>query len=283
MATFENRATLSYNGRTTDSNIVTGEIVEVLSATKTAVRDSYTSGGTVTYVVSIVNSGAADLTGLTLTDDLGAYTFGAGTLVPLTYVDGTVRYYAGGVLQPAPTVTAGDTLTVTGITVPAGSNATLLYEARANGYAPPGVGGTIVNTVTVSGTGVTALTATATVTALSEALLSICKSLSPTTVTESGRLTYTFVIQNTGSAAATADDAIVLTDTFDPILSDLTVTFNGASWAETTNYTYNAATGEFTTVAGQITVPAATFAQNATTGLFATTPGVSTLTITGTI
>ena len=27
MATFENRATLSYNGRTTDSNVVTGEIL----------------------------------------------------------------------------------------------------------------------------------------------------------------------------------------------------------------------------------------------------------------
>ena len=34
MATFTNQATLSYNNTTTTSNIVTGEIVEVLSATK---------------------------------------------------------------------------------------------------------------------------------------------------------------------------------------------------------------------------------------------------------
>ena len=74
-----------------------------------------------------------------------------------------------------------------------------------------------------------------------------------------------------------------MTDTFDPILSGLTVTFNGAAWAPTTNYTYNAATGAFATVAGQITVPAATYTQNAATGEWSTTPGVSTLTVTGTV
>lgn len=41
MAAFYNQATLSYNGNTTTSNITTGEILEVLSATKTALRDTY--------------------------------------------------------------------------------------------------------------------------------------------------------------------------------------------------------------------------------------------------
>ena len=36
MAIFTNQATLSYNNTTTTSNIVTGEIVEVLSAAKNA-------------------------------------------------------------------------------------------------------------------------------------------------------------------------------------------------------------------------------------------------------
>lgn len=51
---------------------------------------------------------------------------------------------------------------------------------------------------------------------------------------------------------------------------------------EGTNYTYNAATGVFTTLAGQITVPAATFTQN-TDGTFTVTPGTATLVITGTV
>ena len=84
MATFTNQATLTYNGTTTASNIVTGEILEVLSAQKNAVVDVYTAGDDITYVVSILNTGQAPLTGLTLTDDLGAYTFGAQTLTPLT-------------------------------------------------------------------------------------------------------------------------------------------------------------------------------------------------------
>ena len=37
MATFTNQATLTYNGGTASSNITTGELLEVLTATKTAV------------------------------------------------------------------------------------------------------------------------------------------------------------------------------------------------------------------------------------------------------
>ena len=53
MATFTNQATLTYNGMTTASNIVTGEILEVLSAQNNAVVDAYTAGDDITYVISI--------------------------------------------------------------------------------------------------------------------------------------------------------------------------------------------------------------------------------------
>ena len=155
MATFTNQATLTYNGTTTASNIVTGEILEVLSAQKNAVVDAYTAGDDITYVVSILNTGQAPLTGLTLTDDLGAYTFGAQTLTPLTYTNGSLRYYVNGVLQPAPTVTAQAPLTVTGLNVPAGGNAMLVYEANTNQYAPRAAGARINNTASISGAGVT--------------------------------------------------------------------------------------------------------------------------------
>ena len=41
MATFFNQATLSYSGGVVNSNITSGEIVEVLSVTKTAVGGEY--------------------------------------------------------------------------------------------------------------------------------------------------------------------------------------------------------------------------------------------------
>ena len=191
MATFYNQAVLSYNGNTTTSNITTGELLEVISATKTAVVDEYTENDAVTYVISIVNSGATAFTGLTVTDNLGAYTFGALTLVPLTYSDGSVIYYENGVLQPIPTVTSTNPLTITGINVPAGGNATIIYEARVNLAAPLDVTGTITNTVVISGNGITPVTVEETISADIAPVLTISKSISPSIVTENGRETYT--------------------------------------------------------------------------------------------
>ena len=283
MASFTNFATLSYNGGTTNSNIVTGEILEALTAVKTAVSANYSAGDRITYALSLVNTGTAAVTDYTVTDNLGGYTVGANTVYPLAYNAGTVRYYINGVLQAAPTVTAGPPLTVTGLTVPAGGSAVLIYETTATPVAPLATGSSITNTATITGGGLTnPITAQATVETANSAELSISKALSPTTVTENGQITYTFVISNTGNTEATATGNVVVTDTFDPILRNIAVTYNGTAWTEGTNYTYNAATGVFTTLAGQITVPAATFTQN-TDGTFTVTPGTATLVITGTV
>ena len=282
MATFFNQATLSYRGGTVNSNVTTGELVEVLTVTKTAVVNDYTQGDEITYAVNLINTGATALTGLTLTDDLGAYAFGEQTPVPLDYIEESVKVFADGVLQPTPTVTAGPPLVIDGITVPADGVTTVLYTVRVNAFAAPVGTGEITNTVTVSG-GVTPVEASETITAAEEPDLTITKAVNPTTVSENGQLTYTFVIQNNGNTAATADDALVVTDTFDPILSDITVTYNGTVWSEPDDYTYNEATGEFATAAGAITVPAATFTQDPETGVWTATPGEATLTVTGTV
>lgn len=283
MATFTNQATLRYNGNTINSNITTGELLEVLSATKTAVLDNYTQGSEITYVIQIVNSGTVAFSGLTITDNLGEYTFGTGTLVPLDYVNGSVLYYINGVQQTQPTATAGPPLVISGISVPAGGVATIIYVARTNQFAPLEVGDLITNTAVIGGGGVTEITVTETVSPESEARLTIAKTMSPTTITENGRLTYTFTIQNIGNVPAVATDNVEVTDTFNPILSDLVVTFNGTPWSTPLNYTYSEVTGEFETVAGQITVPAATYTQDPVTGEWIIEPGVSVLTVTGTI
>ena len=212
MPTFFNQATLSFNDTVINSNITTGELLEVLSITKTAVTDTYGQNDVVTYVVSIVNTGTTPYTGLTLSDDLGAYTLGTLNLVPLTLIADSVRYYAGGVLQPTPTVTPGPPMTVSPFTVPAGSNAILVYSATVNQYAPLATGGTILNTVTVSGGGITPLTDTETITVENAPDLTISKSICPSVVTENGQITYTFVIQNSGNTEVVATDNAIVTD-----------------------------------------------------------------------
>ena len=284
MAIFTNQATLRYNGNATNSNIAYGELLDVLAATKTAVEGSYTPGQLVTYVVTLRNTGSVPLTGLVVTDDLGGYDFNGTTVYPLTYEDGSVALFTNGVPQAAPTVTAGPPLVFSDITVPAGGDVVIVYQAQANAFADPAVDGSIDNTVTVTGDGLSApITATETVVVNAEPVLSISKSITPAQVVDNDRVTYTFVIQNSGNQAVVATDDAAITDTFNPVLTALTVTFNGVTWTQGVQYNYNEVTGLFTTVPGQILVPAATYAQDPVTGEYTASPGIATLVVTGTI
>lgn len=283
MATFYNQATLSFNGRLTNSNVTEGELLEAISVTKTVISSTYGAGGGVVYALNILNSGTTAASGLTVVDDLGAYTFGATTVYPLSYVDGSVRYFVNGQLETAPAAVAGPPLTFTGINIPAGANVSILYEATATEFAPLAEGSVITNTATVSGTGIEPVSDTAEISAAENTLLSIAKAICPAVVTDNGELTYTFVIQNMGNTAAVATDDVILADNFNPILSNISVTYNGSAWTEGTNYSYSETTGEFTSLPGQITVPAATYTQDPETGAITVTPGVTVITVTGTV
>lgn len=274
MATFTNQAQLSYSGIITNSNIATGQIIEVLSVTKTAVSDSYTRGDDIIYIINIVNSGTTAFSNLTVSDNLGAYSFvpsggTATTLYPLTYVKDSIRYFQNGTLQTQPVVTSTNGLTITGIGVPAGGNTTLIYQASVNAFASGTAGSSITNTVSVNGTEVTTpLEASSTVTVISEPYLTIFKSVSPQQVPENGQLTYTFDIQNLGNTATTTSDNVQIQDTFSPKLSNINVTYNGAVLSAA-NYSYEPTTGVYT--------------QDSTTGTWTIVPGTATLTVTGNI
>ena len=283
MATFNNFATLSYNGGTTNSNTVTGEILDILSSTKIAVMDDYTAKDDTTYVITLLNSGTLPLSGITITDDLGAYLFNETTLYPLAYTQGSVRLYINGVLQTAPAVAPGPPLVFSGISIPAGGNAILIYEASVTAFAPLAADDTITNTAVITAQGLSSpITVTATITTEDRADLTISKSVCPAVVSENDQLTYTFVIENHGNTDAIATDNVVLTDTFNPILNPITVALNGVTWTQGTQYTYDTATGVFSTAEGQITGPAATYTQ-AADGTWTVTPGTAVLTVSGTV
>lgn len=282
MATpFTNQATLFYNGNVINSNITTGQIVDTVAMEKIALTDTYRQNGKITYVVTIANTGTSDLTDLILSDNLGEYTIGEESYTPLTYVDGSILYFVNGVMQSAPVVTAP--LSITGFSVPANGNVTIMYETVANGYAPIGPDASITNTVSLSSEQKAYIaTATETVELVQDAELSIMKSLSPKNVEENGTLTYTFQIENRGTKPIELSDDVTVRDIFTPVLNNMSVTFNQAEWIEGVNYTYDALTGEFVSNANQITVPGATYSQDVTR-MWTITPGVSTLVISGTI
>ena len=281
MAVITNRATLTYSGGTVNSNVTQGELLSALSASKTAVSSTYAVGERLTYVISLINTSEQALTDLTVTDNLGAYEADGTTRVPLTYVPDTLRYFVNGTLQDAPAVEAGPPLVISGVTVPAGGNTALVYTVVPNSFAPLAQGSTVTNEIVV--TGVCPVTASETVSVRTDPLLSITKAMSPTVVTDGGEITYTFTILNSGNEDAVATDDIVVSDTFDPRLRNITVTLNGEILTEGTDYTYNEATGAFATTASRITVPAATFTLDPVTGEQTVTAGTATLTVTGNV
>lgn len=281
--TFTNVATLSYNGEKVQSNVAVGLIEGTLSVTKYAVNEQYGEGDTLTYVVSIVNNSGEAISGLTVSDDLGAYAFGTGTVQPLTYVENSLQYYQNGVLQPDPAASTADGLVLSGISVPANGNSTIVYSAAVNSYAPLETGGAITNTVTVDSASISAVTAEESVAVTNAAQLSIVKSVTPIPVAENGELTYTFQLMNSGNTAVLDTENAIITDTFSPVLTGVSAALDGTALTSGVDYTYDEDTGVFTTANGVLSIPAATFTQDPVTGAWTTTPGSVTLTVTGKI
>ena len=114
-------------------------------------------------------------------------------------------------------------------------------------------------------------------------MLTIAKAVCPAVVTDNGQLTYTIIVQNLGNTPITATDGVIISDTFNPILTGINVSLNGTALTEGTDYTYDDTTGTFATTDGTVTVPAATYTADPTTGAITTTPGVAVLTVTGTV
>ena len=283
MAQFTNFATLSYNGLTLTSNTVTGELLETVSISKTSTSETYGTEDDLTYIVNLVNSGSNQVCGLRVTDDLGAYEFGGETVYPLRYREGSLRFFVDGVLQSTPKVCSLEPLVISDVCIPACGNATLVYDTETTPYAPLDADSTITNTACVTGGCLAApVCASETLCAAEGPELQISKALAPAAVSVGGTLTYTFLIENCGNTPVTAADSVTLSDTFDPVLCALSVSYNGAPWSAPVNYSYDQASGVFTTVPGAITVPAATYSQGPN-GAWSVTPGTATLSITGTV
>ncbi len=279
MAIFTNQAQITYNGRTVLSNVAQGEIPELYTITKRALGDTYSPYGSKTYVVTITNASRTALSGVTVNDNLGEYTVGGEAYYPLDFTGPMLVFVNGGEgVNIEPTVTA-PTLEYTIPTVPAGGSVVIVYETAINGFAPLASGSTVDNTVVASGGGLFApISDTETVSIGEGAILSLNKSVTPTTVSD-GMLTYTITVLNSGNVAA---DGVVLTDTFDPILSDITVTLDGEPFTFPDGYTYDSTSGLFTIPEGVITVPAATYT-TLEDGQIETVPGEVVITISGRI
>lgn len=289
--TITNRATVSYSANgvagSAVSNLATATLQGPLNITKASMESSYRANSVLTYILTLDNTAATPLTNVTVTDNLGTFSYQpdvsvpAVSVTPLSYV-GPSRLYIGGTFSQllTPTVT-NDSVSYTLPTIPANSTAMIIYDVAANANAPLAAESAIANTATATATGFAEpVTATHSVSAASYADIRIIKSMTPDPVTEGSNLTYTFTIYNYGNTAA---ENVVLTDTFTPApAAPLAVTVNGTDTAAS-DYTYSG--GVFTlpsTTGTAVTVPAATVTTGST-GAVSVSPGTTVVTVTGVI
>ena len=287
MATIENFATVSYTSggvsETKVSNLAEIGLESAISFTKTTLGETYGEDEVVTYILSMTNTSTSAITNVSITDDLGTFVFGTLELTPLTYAAPALLLIDGQDVSAQLTVdtaTAGS-LVFSFPTLPAGATANIVYRAAVNEYAPLDVEAGITNTATLTSDSDCADgTASATITAVSAANVSVFKQMSPNPVICGDTVTYTIRIYNYGNIAA---ENVVLTDTFNPAPTNITVSRDG-TLLPANEYSY--VDGTLTVPAGTTTavsVPAATFVRDATTGIVTVTPGMIEYTITGTI
>lgn len=144
MVSFSNRAYLFWNNKTAKSNIVKGMIAPRIVINKTAVEQSYSRCGKITYIINVINP-TPETARVTLTDDLGA----AGGASPLSFIDGTAAVFIDGVRAAVAPTETSPSLAFPNLSVPAGAVATIVYQARVSACAD----GEIKNTATLSRAG----------------------------------------------------------------------------------------------------------------------------------
>lgn len=283
-----NQATLNYrygtSTATATSNITTAVLNGPLSISKTSLSQSYRVGQNVTYLITVTNNGTAGAEDITIIDDLGTFLSDGNNVTPLTYL-GPSQLFINGAFESEITPTLGaNNIAFMIPSIPAGGNAQIIYLVRVNSYASSEAGSEITNTATADfDCGCPCnepVSDSYTITAEEFADVRIVKTICPNPVVCGSTVTFTFNLYNYGNIPATD---VVLTDTFDPALSDIEV-FVDDVLIPSEDYNYINGTLRLPALGSdfEITIPAATFERD-DVGNITVTPGNVRIVVRGTI
>ena len=244
----------------------TSNPVQAFSVVKTADATEVTPGSTVTYTITVKNTGAADYTAAapaSFTDDLSA------VLDDATYNNDATAgaAYAAPVLSWSGALPVGQTVTVTySVTVDDPDNGdkhldnTVVTPPGDGGGCPPGSTDAACTVQIPSGS------------------YTVSKAASSASTTPGGKITYTVTVRNTGAVAYTAQNPASFSDDLTNVLDDATYNddaSNGATYtAPTLAWSGELAVGQTVEVTYSVTVNKPdTGNHRLVNGVIPTTPG----------
>lgn len=236
-STLNNQANISYDytgarsAQNAESNTVRTTLLDEynLTATKTALNNTFRPGNSVTYTLLIKNDGRGDVYNLNVTDNLGSDL----SSKPLNFSDAAL--YINNVKVDVTPVINPDNSVSFQIPSPfmSGDTAMIIYDSIVNPDLQPGVN-SITNTANIIANGGSASgsivtvnpSPSATINVENYAQLNISKQTDKDTITAGESLTYTFTINNSGNQQA---NNIVLNDTLPQnfAINQVTSTTNG--------------------------------------------------------
>nr|WP_228507598.1 DUF11 domain-containing protein [Plantibacter sp. VKM Ac-2880] len=187
---------------------VTNTPIQSYSTTKTADRTEVVPGDTITYTITVTNTGQAEYTAdapATFTDDL------SGVLDDATYNDDA----SSGANYTAPTLSWSGPLAV-------GATVTVTYSVTVN---DPDTGDKILPNAVVTSTGGNCppgSTDPACIVEIPARAYTVAKSVDQTTVDQNGTITYTVTVTNTGKVAYTDERPASFDDDLSGVLDDAT-------------------------------------------------------------
>lgn len=290
MATsLNNQANITYTYATTgvgsaSSNVITTTLLDEYSmtATKISLTDTFRPGENLTYIFRIENNGTGPLYSVTVEDNLGGTDAEESVL---SYVDESALLIVDGVYyEITPTVSEDALSFILPNPLLPNSVAFIVYMARTEETTLPIITETITNTATVTALGGSPSgpvisvdpDPSTTVTAEEYAEVSIYKDVDKRTVTTGESMTYTFTLTNTGNEQA---NGIVLTDELpmEFTVTSISVTRDGVTTTyDPSDYTLDPETNT-------LTLPSAGGPAINVSPATAAGPGITTITVTGTI
>jgi uncharacterized repeat protein (TIGR01451 family) len=197
--------------------------VQSYSASKTADTNEVVPGGTITYTVTLTNTGQVDYTDAdpaTFTDDL------SGVLDDATY-NGDAT---GGATYVAPSLSWSGAL-------PVGATVTVTYSVTVN---DPDTGDSVLPNAVVTGDGGNCAVGSADpacAVVVPSGSFTVAKSASSTSVDQGGTITYTVTVTNTGAVDYTDADPASFSDDLSAVLDDATYNGDASNGATVTGTT----------------------------------------------